>query len=120
MVTLLPIADVSEGNITQVCVRLSSQTAQTVEFNLEVTLPSGPPSYHGLFIIIYSTVIGKDFTLPNDTSVVFSGDNVGSVRCVGIMTNPDMIVEGDQQFPVSLVLTNAQSSDIVLIDTPSL
>ena len=28
----------TEGNIAEVCVRLSSQTAQTLEFNLEVTL----------------------------------------------------------------------------------
>ena len=36
------------------------------------------------------------------------------------MTNPDMIVEGDQQFTVSLVSTNVQPSNIVLIDDPSL
>ena len=28
----------TEGDIAEVCVRLSSQTAQTLEFNLEVTL----------------------------------------------------------------------------------
>ena len=59
-------------------------------------------------------------TVPSGSSVVFSGDDVGSERCVDIMTNTDMIVEGDQQFTVSLVSTNAQPSNIVQIDTPSL
>ena len=58
-------------------------------------------------------------TVASGSSVVFSGDDVGSERCVDIMTNTDMIVEGDQQFTVSLVSTNAQPSNIVQIGTPS-
>ena len=66
------------------------------------------------------TVNGADFTSNSSQSLIFpSGTEIGSQKCFSITTNIDSIVEGDQDFMVTLVDVNGDPADLVLIASPS-
>ena len=52
-------------------------------------------------------------------TIAISREDFGSAKCVGVITNVDVIVEGNEMFTISLVSTNL-SSDAVRIVTPSI
>ena len=73
-----------------------------------------------LCIATFYAAIGNDFISDTSRHITFSsGTEIGSQRCISVMTNVDTIVEGDQEFTVSLVEVNSDPVSVVLISTPS-
>ena len=65
-------------------------------------------------------VNGGDFTSDTTRHLMFpSGTEIGSQKCFSVMTNVDAVVEGDQDFMVSLLDVNGYPTDIVRITSPS-
>lgn len=54
----------------------------------------------------------QSLTFPSETEI-------GTQKCFSITTNVDSIVEGDQDFMVSVVSVNGDPADLVLITSPS-
>ena len=120
-----------EGGVAQVCILLSCLSCQATDsdFNLEVLLEinSGTAGKYfndtvHIHIVHFSlchhiyVVIGQDFTTDASQNIAISADDFNTERCIGILTNADMIVEANETFSVTIVSTNPSSSTFRIVN----